>query len=58
MRDADSDPAREALTVTLTALACGVAVGGLAWCVYVGIQLTRLLHVLTVLVEAIANQPL
>lgn len=58
MRDVDSDPAREALTVTLAAVVAGVAVGGLAWCVYVGIQLTRLLHALTVLTEAIANQPL
>ena len=58
MRDADSDPAREALTVTLAALACGVAAGALAWCVYVSIQLTRLLHALTILTEAIANQPL
>ncbi|WP_154671912.1 hypothetical protein [Actinomyces provencensis] len=54
----DSDPAREALTVTLAAVVAGVAVGALTWGVIITIQLTRLLHVLTLLAEALANQPL
>lgn len=58
MRASDSDPAREALTVTLAAVVAGVAVGALAWGVIITIQLARLLHVLTLQAEALANQPL
>ena len=39
MRASDSDPAREALTVTLAAVVAGVAVGALAWGVIITIQL-------------------
>lgn len=51
-------PAREALTVTLAAVVAGVAVGALTLGVIITIQLARLLHVLTLLAQAIANQPL
>lgn len=51
-------PAREALTVTLTAAAAGVAVGASVWAVYVTVQLHHLIRALTLLAEAIANQPL
>ena len=51
-------PAREALTVTLTATAAGVVVGASVWAVYITVQLTRLICALTILAEALASHPL
>lgn len=51
-------PAREALTVTLSAAAAGAAVGASVWAVYVTVQLTRLIRALTLLAEALTHQPL
>ncbi len=49
-------PAREALTVTLSAAAAGVVVGACAWAVWITVQLTRLIRALTALAEALALQ--
>lgn len=51
-------PAREALTVTLSAAAAGAAVGACAWGVIITVQLTRLIRALTILAEALASHPL
>ena len=51
-------PARQALTVTLTAAAAGVMVGACVWIVYIAVQLTHLIRTLTTLAEALASHPL
>lgn len=49
-------PAREAITVTLSAAAAGVMVGICVWAVWITVQLTRLIRALTILAEALASQ--
>lgn len=49
-------PAREALTVTLTAATVGVMVGALVWAVWITVQLTHLIRALAVLAEALTSQ--
>lgn len=50
-------PAREALTVTLSAAAAGVAAGASVWAVWIAVQLHHLIRALTILAEALASQP-